>query len=81
VKEWLNQLLEERYSIVRSPKSYNSQSGVPLSIWQMNEDHQLALIEAGISQSGEMDKLEKIIQPTSACLPISAKPTAAAFSI
>jgi len=64
VKEWLNQLLEERYSIVRSPKSYNSQSGVPLSIWQMNEHHQLALIEAGISQSGEMDKLEKIIQPT-----------------
>lgn len=64
VKEWLNQLLEERYAIVRSPKSYNSQSGVPLSVWQMNDEQQLALFEAGISQSGEMDKLEKIIQPT-----------------
>ncbi|HSC38773.1 MAG TPA: bifunctional UDP-N-acetylmuramoyl-tripeptide:D-alanyl-D-alanine ligase/alanine racemase, partial [Chitinophagaceae bacterium] len=64
VKEWLNQLLEERYTIVRSPKSYNSQVGVPLSVWQMNDDYRLALFEAGISQSGEMDKLEKIIQPT-----------------
>lgn len=64
VKEWLNQLLEDRYAIVRSPKSYNSQSGVPLSVWQMSEEHNLALFEAGISQSGEMDKLEKIIQPT-----------------
>ncbi len=64
VKEWLNQLLEEKYAIVRSPKSYNSQIGVPLSVWQMNSHHTLGLFEAGISQSGEMDKLEKIIQPT-----------------
>lgn len=64
VKEWLYQLLEEKFIIVRSPKSYNSQTGVPLSVWQMNVNHNLALIEAGISQSGEMDKLEKIIQPT-----------------
>jgi Alr-MurF fusion protein len=64
VKEWLNQLLEEKYAIVRSPKSYNSQIGVPLSVWQMNSQHQLGLFEAGISQSGEMDKLEKIIRPT-----------------
>lgn len=64
VKEWLNQLLEERYTIARSPKSYNSQLGVPLSVWQLNESHTLAIFEAGISQSGEMDKLEKIIQPT-----------------
>jgi Alr-MurF fusion protein len=64
VKEWLNQLLEEKYNIVRSPKSYNSQLGVPLSVWQLNESHNLAIFEAGISQSGEMDKLEKIIQPT-----------------
>src|SRR5450432_1242853 len=64
VKEWLNQLLEEKYAIVRSPKSYNSQLGVPLSVWQMNQQHTLGLFEAGISQSGEMDKLEKIIQPT-----------------
>ena len=64
VKEWLNLLLEEKYAIVRSPKSYNSQIGVPLSVWQMNSHHTLGLFEAGISQSGEMDKLEKIIQPT-----------------
>jgi len=64
VKEWLNQLLEDQFSIVRSPKSYNSQIGVPLSVWQMNESHDLAIFEAGISQSGEMINLEKIIQPT-----------------
>jgi len=64
VKEWLSQLLEDKYSIVKSPKSYNSQIGVPLSVWQMNSSHTLALFEAGISQSGEMDKLEKIIQPS-----------------
>ena len=64
VKEWLNQLLEEKYAIVRSPKSYNSQLGVPLSVWQMNNNYTLGLFEAGISQRGEMDKLEKIIQPT-----------------
>jgi len=64
VKEWLNQLLEDHYQIVRSPRSYNSQIGVPLSIWQINETHELALIEAGISRSGEMQVLEKIIKPT-----------------
>ncbi|WP_430901185.1 MULTISPECIES: bifunctional UDP-N-acetylmuramoyl-tripeptide:D-alanyl-D-alanine ligase/alanine racemase [unclassified Paraflavitalea] len=64
VKEWLYQLLQDSFSIVRSPKSYNSQIGVPLSVWPMMEHHQLALFEAGISQSGEMDKLQKIIQPT-----------------
>ena len=63
VKEWLNQLLESRYSIVRSPKSYNSQIGVPLSVWQLNEQAGLGIFEAGISQSGEMDKLQKIIRP------------------
>lgn len=64
VKEWLNQLLEDQYNTVRSPKSYNSQIGVPLSVWQMNESHDLAIFEAGISESGEMSNLEKIIQPT-----------------
>lgn len=64
VKEWINQLLEDQYSIVRSPKSYNSQIGVPLSIWQMAAHHTLGIFEAGISQAGEMDRLEKIIQPT-----------------
>ena len=64
VKEWLYQLLHEDYNIVRSPKSYNSQIGVPLSVWQMNEQHTLAIFEAGISQQGEMLQLEKIIRPT-----------------
>ena len=64
VKEWLYQLLHKDYNIVRSPKSYNSQIGVPLSVWQMNEQHSLAIFEAGISQPGEMEKLEEIIQPT-----------------
>ena len=64
VKEWLHQLLQGDYNIVRSPKSYNSQIGVPLSVWQMNEAHTLAIFEAGISQPGEMDFLESVIQPT-----------------
>jgi alanine racemase len=64
VKEWLNQLLEDAYQIVRSPKSYNSQIGVPLSVWQLNASHELAIFEAGISRRGEMQRLEKIIRPT-----------------
>ncbi len=64
VKEWLNQLLEDDYQIVRSPKSYNSQIGVPLSVWQLNGSHELAIFEAGISRRGEMQKLEGIIRPT-----------------
>jgi alanine racemase len=64
VKEWLNQLLEANYHIVRSPKSYNSQTGVPLSVWQMEPGHELAIFEAGISKRGEMARLEPIIRPT-----------------
>lgn len=64
VKEWSYQLLQEDYQVVRSPKSYNSQVGVPLSVWQINQQHTLGIFEAGISQAGEMEKLEKIIQPT-----------------
>ena len=64
VKEWLNQLLSNRYHIIRSPRSYNSQIGVPLSVWEMVEKHELAIFEAGISQKGEMDALANIIQPT-----------------
>jgi alanine racemase len=63
IKEWLFQLLHTHYTIVRSPKSYNSQIGVPLSIWQMNGFQDLAIFEAGISQRGEMEKLHKIINP------------------
>lgn len=64
VKEWLYQLLRQDYNIVRSPKSYNSQIGVPLSVWQMTEQTELAIFEAGISQAGEMERLERIIRPT-----------------
>ena len=64
VKEWLNQLLQPDYTIARSPRSYNSQIGVPLSVWQLNTQHTLGIFEAGISTIGEMDKLEKIIHPT-----------------
>ena len=64
VKEWLNHLLEEDYKIVRSPKSFNSQIGVPLSVWQMNDQHTLGIFEAGISNPGEMEQLEKMIRPT-----------------
>ncbi len=64
VKEWLYQLLQDDHAIVRSPKSFNSQLGVPLSVWQINSTHELAIIEAGISKAGEMDSLEKIIKPT-----------------
>ncbi len=63
IKEWLYQLLQDEFVIVRSPKSYNSQIGVPLSVWQMDEHHTLGIFEAGISQPGEMERLEKIIRP------------------
>ncbi|MFH1004980.1 MAG: bifunctional UDP-N-acetylmuramoyl-tripeptide:D-alanyl-D-alanine ligase/alanine racemase [Bacteroidota bacterium] len=64
VKEWLYQLMRDDKHIVRSPKSYNSQVGVPLSVWQLNETHNMALFEAGISRPTEMKRLEHIIFPT-----------------
>ncbi|MGI4751282.1 MAG: bifunctional UDP-N-acetylmuramoyl-tripeptide:D-alanyl-D-alanine ligase/alanine racemase [Janthinobacterium lividum] len=64
VKEWLYQLISPDKNVVRSPKSYNSQTGVPLSLWQMDAQHELAIIEAGISMPGEMEKLQAMIQPT-----------------
>jgi alanine racemase len=64
VKEWLNELLEADYAIVRSPKSYNSQTGVPLSVWQLQPVHTLAIFEAGISRYQEMERLEAILKPT-----------------
>ncbi|MDK2771832.1 MAG: bifunctional UDP-N-acetylmuramoyl-tripeptide:D-alanyl-D-alanine ligase/alanine racemase [Flavobacterium sp.] len=64
VKEWLNFLLSPDFSIVRSPKSYNSQVGVPLSIFGINENHNLGIFEAGISLKGEMPILEQIIEPS-----------------
>jgi alanine racemase len=64
VKEWLNFLLSPDYNIIRSPKSYNSQVGVPLSIVGINEKHNLGIFEAGISLKNEMEKLQRIIDPT-----------------
>ncbi|MEN8927712.1 MAG: alanine racemase [Flavobacteriales bacterium] len=64
VKEWLYQLLSPDFSICRSPKSFNSQIGVPLSVLLLNESHTLAIFEAGISQTGEMESLVKMIDPT-----------------
>jgi Alr-MurF fusion protein len=63
VKEWLYQLLRADETIVRSPKSYNSQLGVPLSVWQITDEHTLGIFEAGISEAGEMMALARIIQP------------------
>jgi len=64
VKEWLYQLLSPDFNVCRSPRSYNSQVGVPLSVWLINPHNDLAIIEAGISRSGEMAKLERIVKPT-----------------
>ncbi len=64
VKEWLNFLLSPDYNIIRSPKSYNSQVGVPLSVIGINEQHNLGIFEAGISTVHEMEHLEPIIEPT-----------------
>ncbi len=64
VKEWLYQILSPDMMVTRSPKSYNSQIGVPLSVWLLDEQTQVGLFEAGISQPGEMEALRDIIQPT-----------------
>lgn len=64
VKEWIYQLLSPDKVITRSPRSYNSQIGVPLSVWMMNEHTELGIFEAGISEMGEMEALQPIIQPT-----------------
>lgn len=64
VKEWVSTLLAKQFNIVKSPKSYNSQIGVPLSVWQINETHTLGIFEAGISMPGEMENLANIIKPS-----------------
>ncbi|MDR2448688.1 MAG: bifunctional UDP-N-acetylmuramoyl-tripeptide:D-alanyl-D-alanine ligase/alanine racemase [Prevotellaceae bacterium] len=64
VKEWLAYLLAEDRKVVKSPKSYNSQIGVPLSVWEMSPGDEFALFEAGMSQPGEMERHRKVIQPT-----------------
>lgn len=64
VKEWLTTLIESAFQVIKSPMSYNSQLGVPISLLQMNPEAEVAIIEAGISQKGEMERLQRIIQPT-----------------
>ncbi len=64
IKEWLYQILHSKLRIVRNPKSYNSQVGVPLSVWQMDDTFDLGIFEAGISLPGEMEKLEEILKPS-----------------
>lgn len=63
IKEWIHYVLSEKYKIIRSPKSYNSQIGVPLSVWNMTDEYDLAVFEAGISKPGEMQRLQNIIRP------------------
>lgn len=63
VKEWLYQLTSPDMPVLRSPKSYNSQLGVPLSVWPLNNRHELGIFEAGISKPGEMAALQEIIKP------------------
>ncbi len=63
IKEWLFHMLSDDYKVIRNPKSFNSQIGVPLSVWMMNPGHNLGIFEAGISLPGEMKNLEKIIKP------------------
>ncbi len=64
VKEWLFELLSRKYFVVKSPKSYNSQIGVPLSLLEIKSNHEIGIFEAGISQPGEMEKLQRIIRPS-----------------
>lgn len=64
VKEWLFQMLSPDMTVTRSPRSYNSQIGVPLSVWQLNEKSDIGIFEAGISRPGEMATLQGMIQPT-----------------
>ncbi|MGM0473613.1 MAG: alanine racemase [Bacteroidota bacterium] len=63
VKEWIYQCLRDRVRIYRSPKSYNSQVGVPLSVWMISDTDEMAVLEAGISRTGEMQRLQEIIRP------------------
>lgn len=64
VKDWLVRLLGPHFKVCHSPRSYNSQIGLPLSVWQLNETHQIGIFEVGVSQAGEMEKLVHILQPT-----------------
>ncbi len=80
IKELLYQLLHQRFGIVRSPKSYNSQLGVALSVWEMAQHHDLAIFEAGISKPGEMRQLQQMIAPTIGILSFIGQAHAVGFS-
>lgn len=80
VKEWVYQFLHKEFEVIKSPKSYNSQIGVALSLLQINATHEMALIEAGISEKGEMEKLEKMIQPSIGLLTNIGKAHSSGFS-
>ena len=75
VKEWLYQLLGPDFNITRSPRSYNSQIGVPLSVWELDATTELGIFEAGISQPDEMEHLEPIIRPSIGVLTKIGRPT------
>lgn len=64
VKDWLVELLGNRFNVCASPRSFNSQIGVPLSVWRLRAEHDLAIFEAGVSECGEMARLAEIIRPT-----------------
>ena len=80
VKEWLNQILAPQMAVARSPRSYNSQIGVPLSVWLLDEQSQVGIFEAGISEPNEMQALRDIYNPPLACLPVWAPPIKKTFS-
>jgi len=68
VKEWLSLMMEDSFNVVKSPDSFNSQIGVPLSVWRMDDHHDMAIFEAGISKPGEMQRIAEVIQPTAGIL-------------
>lgn len=68
VKEWLSQVLSWKFNVIKTPRSFNSQIGVPLSVWQIQDYHQAGVFEAGISRIGEMENLQRIISPETGIL-------------
>ncbi|MEL7159517.1 MAG: alanine racemase, partial [Bacteroidota bacterium] len=79
VKDWLVELLRTKYRVCASPRSYNSQIGVPLSVWQLDPEHEIAVFEAGVSRSGEMERLRDIIRPTAGVFTLLGSAHAAGF--
>ncbi|MBC6993510.1 alanine racemase [Neolewinella lacunae] len=80
VKDWLAEALGRHFRVCASPRSFNSQIGVPLSVWQLRPEHEIAIFEAGISEAGEMDRLARIIQPTLGLFTVLGSAHAAGFA-